>query len=126
MSEYVVTKRRLIEGRWYAAVGRADGAALETAPALTVALEGEPVAGVSLTAGEGGLWELVVPVPAEAVSDGLRTIVVQDSASLAVLAGLSLLAGEALDGDLRAEVELLRQELDMLKRAFRRHCVETG
>jgi hypothetical protein len=26
---------------------------------------------------------------------------------------------------LRAEVDLLRAELDMLKRAFRRHCVET-
>ena len=38
---------------------------------------------------------------------------------------VSLLAGEALGDDIRAEVALLRAELDMLKRAFRRHCLET-
>jgi outer membrane protein assembly factor BamA len=37
-----------------------------------------------------------------------------------------LIAGEALGDDIRVEVELLRDELDMLKRAFRRHCVETA
>ena len=36
------------------------------------------------------------------------------------------IAGEAVSDDLRAEVELLRAELDMLKRAFRRHCLETA
>jgi hypothetical protein len=30
-----------------------------------------------------------------------------------------------LDEDIRAEVDLLRAELDLLKRAFRRHCSET-
>ena len=35
------------------------------------------------------------------------------------------LAGEALAHDIRAEIDLLRAELDMLKRAFRRHCLET-
>jgi hypothetical protein len=30
-----------------------------------------------------------------------------------------------MEDDLRAEVDLLRAELDMLKRAFRRHCLET-
>ena len=39
---------------------------------------------------------------------------------------LRLVAGEALAHDLRAEIDLLRAELDMLKRAFRRHCLETG
>jgi hypothetical protein len=27
--------------------------------------------------------------------------------------------------DIRAEMDLLRAELDLLKQAFRRHCVET-
>jgi hypothetical protein len=31
-----------------------------------------------------------------------------------------------MEDDLRAEVDLLRAELDMLKRAFRRHCLETA
>ena len=33
---------------------------------------------------------------------------------------------EELDDDIRAEVDLLRAELDMLKSAFRRHSVETA
>ena len=41
------------------------------------------------------------------------------------LGHFSIIAGEALGEDLHAEVELLRAELDMLKRAFRRHCLET-
>jgi hypothetical protein len=39
----------------------------------------------------------------------------------AVLDRVTLLAGDALDEDIRAEVVLLRDELEMLKRAFRRH-----
>lgn len=126
MSEFVVTRRRMIEARWNAVVSRVDGAAIAEAPKLSVTLDGKPVLGVSLKAGEDGAWEMIVPVPAEAVSDGIRTIIVQDSQTGESLASFSLLSGEALDEDLRAEVELLRQELDMLKRAFRRHCVETA
>ena len=37
----------------------------------------------------------------------------------------ALMSGDALSYDIRAEVTLLREELDMLKRAFRRHCLET-
>jgi hypothetical protein len=44
----------------------------------------------------------------------------------AVLASFAFLAGDALSEDIRAEMDLLRDELDMLKRAFRRHCVETA
>jgi len=126
MSQYVVTKRRLIEARWEGAVSAADGRALEDAPKIAVTLDEKQVLGVSLGKGEDGLWELAVPIPAEAISDGLRTILIQDSATGEVLESISLLAGEALDEDLRAEVSLLREELDMLKRAFRRHCVETA
>ncbi|MCV2893488.1 hypothetical protein [Lentibacter sp. XHP0401] len=126
MSEYVVTKRRMIEARWNAVVTRADGAPIEDTPKLSVTLDGKPVLGVSLKAGENGTWEMIVPVPAEAVSDGIRTVLIADSETEETLAGFSLLSGEALDEDLRAEVELMRQELDMLKRAFRRHCVETS
>ena len=40
------------------------------------------------------------------------------------LAHETIIAGEVLDEDVRAEVMLLRAELDMLKRAFRRHCAD--
>ena len=41
------------------------------------------------------------------------------------LASFTVVMGQPLDEDIRAEMALLRAELDMLKRAFRRHCVET-
>ena len=43
-----------------------------------------------------------------------------------VLDRITLMAGSALDEDVRGEIALLRDELEMLKRAFRRHCAETG
>lgn len=125
MSELTVTKRRLLEGKWDGVVSRADGAAMSEAPRIAVTLDGKQVLGVTLAQGGDGAWELSVPVPAEAIADGLRTVLIQDSQDGTALASIALLSGEALDEDIRAEVELLRQELDMLKRAFRRHCVET-
>ncbi len=35
-------------------------------------------------------------------------------------------AGSALDEDIRNDLSLLREELEMLKRAFRRHCADTA
>ena len=37
----------------------------------------------------------------------------------------TIVTGVAMEDDVRAEIDLLRAELDMLKRAFRRHCLET-
>ncbi|MDA8740151.1 hypothetical protein N9M73_03340 [Rhodobacteraceae bacterium] len=42
-----------------------------------------------------------------------------------VLARFTLIGGDLVDQDLRAEIDLLRAELDLLKRAFRRHCADT-
>lgn len=126
MSDFVVTKRRLIQARWEAVISRVDGAAISEAPKFSVLLDGKQLLGITYKSGEDGAWEMTVPVPAEAVADGIRTIVILDSETDECLASISLLSGEALDDDLRAEVDLMRQELDMLKRAFRRHCVETS
>lgn len=126
MDYYTVTKHRLIEGRWEGTVSRTDGSPLVDKPNLAITLDERPVRDVSMTRDEAaGTWALVVPIPAEAISDGIRTILMCDDETGALLASVALLAGEALDEDLRAEVSLLREELDMLKRAFRRHCVET-
>jgi hypothetical protein len=42
-----------------------------------------------------------------------------------LLGSFSIVAGDALAEDIRAELSLLRAELDMLKKGFRRHCLET-
>ena len=74
---------------------------------------------------EPGCWDVAIPIPAEAVADGVHTFVISDEVDDARLGDFTLIAGESVADDLRAEMELLRAELDMLKRAFRRHCLET-
>ncbi len=114
-------------GVWYGRAVRGDGAEAPV-PAVSAwhlerRLEGVTVA----PAGDRpGTWEVAVPIPAEILSDGVQTVLIRDDASGEVVESLTLVAGAPLAADLRAEIALLRAELDMLKRAFRRHCVETG
>lgn len=124
MSELQLTKTRLFEGVWEGVLrGSREGA---SQPKLTVSHQDKPVLGHTLVEGEGaGEWKLRVPVPVELLSDGVQSFVISDVDSGDVLASFAILAGEAMADDIRAEVALLREELDMLKRAFRRHCVET-
>jgi len=123
MSGLTLTKTRLQNGLWE---GILTGKGEEAQPDINVLHLDKPVPDVTLTAtAEAGQWFLRIPVPAAAVSDGVHTIVISDAADGSLLGDLTLIAGEVLADDLRAEVELLRVELDMLKRAFRRHCLET-
>lgn len=122
MSDYTLTKTRFREGIWQGLLsGPADGQ-----PEISVTLEGAAVRGVTLAAmGAPGQWALDVPVPVEAVGDGVQTFMIREASSDQMLDSFTLIAGEALGSDFRAEMSLLRAELDMLKRAFRRHCLET-
>lgn len=74
---------------------------------------------------ENDHWVVRVPIPFEAISDGIQTFVITDNESNEKLGSFVMLAGESLSDDIRAEMDLLRAELDMLKKAFRRHCIET-
>ncbi|WP_227269875.1 hypothetical protein [Roseobacter weihaiensis] len=121
MSDLTLTKTTLRAGIWE---GLVLGAA--ATPALSVTHLDKAVEGVTLLpTKENGAWVLTIPIPAEAISDGIQTLLITDTSSGATLDKITLLAGDTLADDLRAEVDLLRAELDMLKRAFRRHCLET-
>jgi len=124
MSELTVTKTRMRNGVWEGIVtGNGDKGAR---PDIRVSHLDASVAGVTLTEElEKGHWILRIPIPTEAITDGVQTFVVYDSGDQSKLADFTLIAGEAVADDMRAELELLRAELDMLKRAFRRHCLET-
>ena len=125
MSDLQLTKIRFRNGVWE---GQISNAPLTGArPEITVLFQDQPVEGVRLDEGQaGGEWAVSVPIPPAAVADGVQTFVIFDAAGSSRLGDFTLIAGEAVADDLRAEVELLRAELDMLKRAFRRHCLETA
>jgi hypothetical protein len=59
------------------------------------------------------------------IGDGAQTFLIFDKDTGETLDSFTIIAGDAVSDDIRAEVALLRAELDLVKRAFRRHCVET-
>lgn len=125
MSETVLTKTRIRAGVWEGVLSTepVEGAV----PHLEVVHLEAPVEGISIKAdGEvAGQFLVQVPIPIELLSDGVQVFLIRDAESGDQLASFTILTGEPLEEDIRAEMELLRAELDMLKKAFRRHCLET-
>jgi hypothetical protein len=124
MTRLVMTKTKLKQGIWE---GVLSGASVGAEPQLVVTHQGTVVPHITVTAIEGTKDHAVrIPIPLEAISDGMQTILVTDPKTEARVCSIPLMAGEAMGDDLRVEVDLLRAELDMLKSAFRRHCLETA
>lgn len=126
MSDQIeLTKLRLVEGVWRGALkhtGRADWQ-----PNIEVTHLDFPVEDVTVEEDRvEEHWLVSVPIPADRIADGVQTFVIRDRKEDVVLGSFSIVAGDALAEDIRAELSLLRAELDMLKKAFRRHCVETA
>ncbi len=116
----VLHEARISGGVWRAVIESA------TAPVPVVTHLGTPLDGVVLRPDGPGRWRIEVAVPLAALSDGVQSFVVTDTATGARIGSFAVIAGAALDGDLRAEIDLMRAELDLLKRAFRRHCDDTA
>lgn len=124
MTTLVLTKTKMLQGVWE---GLLTGGASGALPKLNVTHQGAAVLDVSVTELDTGKGHAVrIPIPPAAIADGLQTVLIEDGETDERIGSISLLAGEALGDDLRVEVDLLRAELDMLKRAFRRHCLETS
>lgn len=124
MSDVTLTKTRLFEGVWEGVLTHEGTGNFQ--PDIEVTHLQKPVSGVEVVEKpDEKLWVVRVPIPAELISDGVQTFLIQDKRSGETLDSFALMSGEALSYDIRAEVTLLREELDMLKRAFRRHCLET-
>lgn len=121
MSDLILSKTQLLGGIWE---GEIAGAGNDE-PQIAVTHQGTPVEGVTLKHDSAkDVWRMAFPIPAHLISDGVQTFLISDERGRR-LGKLDLLAGEALADDLRAELNLLRDELDMLKKAFRQHCRDT-
>lgn len=122
MIETRLTKTRIRGGLWE---GVLSGS--EAKPALEVILLERVIPGVTVEAvpERAGEWAVRVPIPADVLSEGVQTFLIREAGRDETLAHFTIITGVAMEDDMRAEVDLLRQELDMLKRAFRRHCLET-
>ena len=123
MSTLTLTPTKMRRGVWEGVITNTH----PEKPQLSVTHLNKEVPVFELTENkEEDLWLLQIPIPEEAIADGVQTFVISDKIDGARIGHFTLIAGEALGDDMRVEIELLRAELDMLKRAFRRHCVETS
>jgi len=129
MSDYAITKTRLVAGIWEGVISttRQAEADAPNEPQLAITHAGEAVTSFALTPDESApnRWYLRIVIPPDILTDGVQVLLIADATTGETLDSITIITGEPLDDDIRAEVELLRAELDMLKRAFRRHCVET-
>ncbi|HRO13939.1 MAG TPA: hypothetical protein PLL33_02645 [Paracoccus sp. (in: a-proteobacteria)] len=96
---------------------------------VALTLNGRTVACAGVEPDGQGFWRIRAPLPAEALAGGAQTyiLIADDGEGMEDprpgawrLGHLPLLAGEALELDLRAEIDLLRAEVDLLKRELRR------
>lgn len=127
MSNYVLTSVRVVAGTWEGRVERRHEA-VEREPILEARHNNTPIDTLTLEpiTGTVGAWLAKFDVPRETISDGVHTILLLDAETAETLGSLPMVIGEPLAEEQIAEIHLLRAELDMLKRAFRRHCTETG
>lgn len=120
MSKLKIINAQLRAGLWQAEIA---GTA-EQPPQISVQHEGVILDGVTLDYdAQRAHWRIAFPIPADAITDGVQTFVVcgEDHETLA---HFSVLSGDSASKDLRAEIDLLRNELEVLKAAFRRHCAK--
>lgn len=121
MDGETLTRVRLQGGRYEGLLTAPEGAGIEAV------FEGRVIAAASVgpDADRRDGWRVAVDLPAEVIGDGVQVIALRSTLSGAVLDRVTLMSGAPLDEDIRAELALVRDELEMLKKAFRRHCAET-
>ena len=117
-----LTQTRIAYGLWEGLLTGADG----KAPAMEALHQGQRLEGLTVmpVPDQPGSHAVQLAIPATVLSEGVQTVLLQSGGEL--LASFTLIAGAPLEEDLRAEISLLRAELDLLKRAFRRHVAETA
>lgn len=125
MARFRLDKKQIANGA-YEGLLRARSKGTPT-PALELLHLGNVVAEPTLApmGDDSDLWQVTVDIPSAFLVDGVQTFLFVLKGDTEILDRFSVITGEPLEEDLRAEIELLRDELDMLKRAFRRHCIET-
>jgi hypothetical protein len=115
-----LTQTRIAQGVWEGVLAGAG-----KPPDLEASHQGKPLAGLMVTPmpGQPESHAVRLAIPTTLLNDGVQTVLLKAGGE--VLASFTLIAGVPLEEDLRAEISLLRAELDLLKKAFRRHVAET-
>jgi len=126
MTDFQLTRTRIRAGQYEGTLTTTSRR--KTTPVIELSLQGAVLsqAVVSEDTSRAKTWKVQAKIPAIAITDGVQTFVLRDKSDAEILDKFAIIAGEALEDDFRAEIAMLRAEVDMLKQAFRRHCKETA
>lgn len=89
-------------------------------PVIEALHDGAPLSGLTVEPAGPGVWTVTLPLPASVLSAGVQVISFRDAGSGGLLYSLAIIAGEPAADDLRAEIALLRAEMELVKRVLRR------
>ena len=125
MPDLTLVKTRIHAGIWEGVLTRESEG--DDIPEILVTHLERPVNTIAVTPDPEAArsWTVKIAIPPDLLSDGVQTFLIFDAESQNQLNSFAVVTGVPLEDDIRGELDLLRAELDMLKRAFRRHCVET-
>jgi len=119
MPDFILSRTRIRNGR-YEGVLKRNGR-ISRDPVIEMFFLGRPAGKLALEeAGDG--WSASADLPKEILNEGVQTLLIQDATTGDTLDSLAVVTGQPLEEDLRAEVHLLRAELEMLKSSFRKYA----
>ena len=92
-------------------------------PGLEITLDGQVLGNLTPSKVDAG-WQVEGELGTAPLTDGAQTIVIREQGG-DVLDSFTILCGLGAPEDLRAELGALREEVAILKRAFRRHVAKS-
>ena len=124
-AKFRLTKKQILGGHYEGLLKSSSKG--QSTPELEMIHQGNVVSSVSVEPvnSDGDAWLVRAEIPIEYLIDGVQTFLFVFAGRADILDRFSMITGEPVEDDLRGEIDLLRAELDMLKRAFRRHCIDT-
>jgi hypothetical protein len=117
MGPWTLERLRLAAGLWE---GRLTGPAGAEPPTLAATWRGSDLSPPRLAAEGEGRWRVTLELPSAIMTEGTQTLAIGPRGD-EPLCLETFDFGDPLEADLRAQLAALRAELDLLKRAFRRH-----
>ncbi len=117
---WTLTRLRLVAGTWE---GRLAGPAGAEPPDLAATWRGEDIGEPRLAPDGDRRWHVTLTLPNSLISDGIHTLAIGPRGG-DPLCVETMAFGDALGADLRADLAALRTEVEVLKRALRRHLAE--
>ena len=116
MSGLKVKRKSIRNGRYEGILnGHSNGT---KAPIVELRFLGRSVAAAEVSLAGKGEWTVKVQIPTTAVSEGVQVFALVEAETGALLDVFAVACGDAANDDLRVQIRMLQEELEMVKSAL--------